>query len=270
MTRVLFSLLGGAGLALVLFWLLALLVSPPEKPLEEPEVPMSMTMVEAPEAVEEVTQETAEPVAQPQTLQETAPPSPAPEPLPEIDSSITMPEPELPPEEMVLAELDSSLPELSEIEPQPEPAPEPRLEPQPEPEPVPRPEPEPTPKPAPAAQSQPVEASTSPIAASNEAESTWIAQTASQEPVEVGSPTPLNQVPPEYPSRAQRRGLEGHVELEFLIRRDGSVEPSSIKVVGAQPRKVFDQAARKAVASWQFEVASQVRRARQRVEFQLR
>lgn len=263
MTRVPFSLLGGAGLALVLFWLLAVLVSPPENPLEEPEVPISMTMVEAPEAEEEVTQETAEPVAQPQALPETAPPPSAPEPLPEIDSSITMPEPELPPEEMVLAELDSSLPELSEIEPQPEPRPEPETTPEPEPA------PEPETEPAPVAPSQPVQApndASNPAATSNEMENAQ----ASQEPVDVGSPTPLNQVPPEYPSRAQRRGLEGHVELEFLIRRDGSVDASSIEVVAAQPRRVFDQAARKAVASWQFEAASQVRRARQRVEFQLR
>lgn len=259
MTRVPFSLLGGAGLALVLFWLLAVLVSPPENPLEEPEVPVSMTMVEAPEVVEEVAQEPAEPVAQPQAPPEAAPPPPAPEPLPELQSSIVMPEPELPPQELALAELDSSLPELSEIQPQPKP--------EPAPEPTPEPRPDPAPEPAPIAQSQPVEAPTSPAAASSEAQ---ITQTVSQEPVDVGSPTPLNQVPPEYPSRAQRRGLEGYVELEFLIRRDGSVDPSSIEVVGAQPRRVFDQAARKAVASWQFEAASQVRRARQRVEFQLR
>ncbi|XKH61303.1 TonB family protein [Halomonas sediminis] len=255
MTRVPFSLLGGAGLALMLFWLLAVLVSPPGNPLEEPEVPMSMTMVEALEVVGEVAQEPAEPVAQPQAPP--IPPPQVPEPLPELQSSIAMPEPELPPQELALAELDSSLPELSEIEPQPEPAPEPR----------PKPEPTPEPEPAPVVQSQPVEASASPAAATGETES---AQAASQEPVDVGSPTPLNQIPPEYPSRAQRRGLEGHVELKFLIRRDGSVDASSIEVVRAQPRRVFDQAARKAVASWQFEAAVQVRRARQRVEFQLR
>ncbi|MGL6251309.1 MAG: energy transducer TonB, partial [Billgrantia desiderata] len=77
-------------------------------------------------------------------------------------------------------------------------------------------------------------------------------------------------VPPEYPSRAQRRGLEGHVELQFLIRPDGSVDRSSIRVVESQPRNVFDSAAEQAVARWQFEPASGVRRARQRLEFQLR
>lgn len=77
-------------------------------------------------------------------------------------------------------------------------------------------------------------------------------------------------VPPQYPSRALRRGQEGHVVVQFLIRPDGSVDSSSIEVIEARPRQVFEQAARRAIAGWRFESAQGMRRARQKLEFQLR
>ncbi|MBA5764918.1 energy transducer TonB, partial [Vibrio sp. 404] len=70
--------------------------------------------------------------------------------------------------------------------------------------------------------------------------------------------------------RAQRRGLEGYVELQFVIRSDGSVDPGSIQVLSARPTNVFDKAARRSVSRWRFEPAQGLRRARQRLEFQLR
>lgn len=81
---------------------------------------------------------------------------------------------------------------------------------------------------------------------------------------------PTRRVPPKYPSRAQRRGLEGHVVVQFLIRADGSVDTASIEVLETRPSKVFEQAARQAIADWRFEPAPGLRRARQRLEFQLR
>ncbi|MCE8051418.1 TonB family protein [Halomonas daqingensis] len=251
MTRIPLSSLGGVALALLLFWLLALLVAPPEEEFDVVDVSMTMSMVEAPEPVQE---ETIEPSAEPPPPQVEATPPPQPEPLPPLESSIAMPEPELPPEPIEPVELDATLPELAEAQPEPppEPRPEPRLQPEPAAEPAPAPQPAPAPS---AAQQGP---------------NTEQAAPAESGPVDVGEIAPTSRVPPEYPSRAQRRGLEGHVELQFLIRPDGSVDRSSIRVVESQPRNVFDSAAEQAVARWQFEPASGVRRARQRLEFQLR
>ncbi|QTP54591.1 energy transducer TonB [Billgrantia sulfidoxydans] len=249
MTRIPFSSLGGVALALLLFWLLALLVAPPEEEFDVIDESLTMSMIEAPEVVEE---EVAEPSAEPPPPQAEATPPPRPEPLPPLESEIAMPEPELPPETVEPLELDTSLPELSEVRPEPPP--------QPAPEPRPEPEPEPAPEPSPS----PAAPSATPESAAEQA------APAEQGPVDVGQIAPTNRVPPEYPLRAQRRGLEGHVELQFLIRPDGSVDRSSIRVVESQPRNVFDSAAEQAVARWQFEPASGVRRARQRLEFQLR
>src|SRR5690606_21484707 len=119
-----------------------------------------------------------------------------------------------------------------EVQPDPslEPAPEPP--PEPAPEPVPEPSAQTSPEPVPAAeQGVPGEA----VSAQTQAEQ---AAPADQGPVDVGKIAPTSRVPPEYPSRAQRRGLEGHVELQFLIRPDGSVDRSSIRVIEAQPRNV--------------------------------
>ncbi|MGM0783830.1 MAG: TonB family protein [Pseudomonadota bacterium] len=245
------ALVGGVILALGLFWLLALLVAPPQADIEVLE-PTTLDLVEAEAPAEQVPAEAAPPP--PATAAPVEPP-PVPEPAPLSESRIALPEPELPTPEMPPMELDDSLPELVEQRP----------EPRPEPEPEPQPEPEPAPQPAPA--SKAVEATTDETAVAERAAD---ASETSREPVDVGSPTPTSRVPPDYPVRAQRRGMEGHVELTFVIRPDGSVDPGSIQVVEAQPGNVFDKAARQAVARWQFEPGQELRRARQRLEFQLR
>lgn len=245
MTRVPFSALGGGALALLLFWLLALLVAPPEAEIEVLDAPMSMNLVEAPEAVPE--QRVAE-AAPPEPV---APPPPLPEPAPPQASPVSLPEPELPPRELEPVEFDEPLPELVEARPEPRPVPEPSPEP--------APEPSPSPSEAPADTAEASEPAGAPAPGE-----------VSEAPVEVGALAPTSRVPPDYPSRAQRRGIEGHVELRFLIRADGSVDPDSIRVISARPRNVFDRAARQAVARWRFAPAEGLRRAQQRLEFQLR
>ncbi|MFY0992489.1 energy transducer TonB [Halomonas sp. C05BenzN] len=236
------SALGGISLALLLFWLLALLVAPPEQEIEVLERPMPLSTIEAPEPVEEeVTEPSPEAAAPP----EAAPPPPRPEPAPPMESPIALPEPELPPEAFAPLELDTSLPELTETLPAPDPQPQP--------------DPAPSPEPAPESRS-----------AATEASAEASAEPVNQAPVDVGRIAPTSRVPPEYPARAQRRGLEGHVELEFVIRPDGRVDASTIRVTDSRPRHVFDDAARQAVARWRFESAEGLRRARQRLEFQLR
>ncbi len=258
MIRLPLSLAGGVGLALLLFWLLALLVAPPQDDIEVLEMSMPLAMVEAPQS-----QETApEPRPEAEPLPEPpAEPPPAPEPSPLPDSQLTLPEPELAEVDLPAVELDESLPPLTEQPPEPQP------EPAPEPEPIPDPTPEPAPEHAPEATA---DATTAAPASDTSSSSDGEATEASDVPVDVGRVTPTSQVPPEYPSRAQRRGMEGFVELEFVIRRDGRVDPESIRVVSANPRNIFDEAALAAVRQWRFDTAERLRQARQRLEFQLR
>lgn len=263
MIRLPLSLVGGVGLALLLFWLLALLVAPPQDNIDVLEMAMPLAMVEAPQSQEA----TPEPRAEAEPLPEPpAEPPPAPEPSPLPDSQLTLPEPELAEVELPAVTLDESLPPLTEQPPEPEPEPTTEPEPAPEPEPTHEPAPEPTPEGPPEATADAATAAPAGDIASNDGEATE----ASDVPVDVGRVSPTSQVPPEYPSRAQRRGLEGFVELEFVIRRDGRVDPDSIRVVSANPRNIFDKAALAAVRQWRFDTAERLRQARQRLEFQLR
>ncbi len=250
MMRHALSMLGGIALAVGLFWMLALLVAPPEQQVDEPIMTMSMTMVEAPEVAPE--QEAPPPA--PAQAAPAPPPMPTPAPAPVATSTIALPEVELPDAPVEPVELESELPELTEAQPEPTP------QPQPAPEPAPEPSPEPAETAAPPAESAAAQRDAAPAAE----------PAPSNEPVSVGQVAPTNRVNPSYPPRAQRRGMEGFVEVEFVIRRNGSVDGSSIRVTNAQPRRVFEDAAREAIARWQFEPSQQLRRATQRIEFQLR
>jgi periplasmic protein TonB len=61
---------------------------------------------------------------------------------------------------------------------------------------------------------------------------------------------PLVRVDPEYPPRAKQRGIEGWVDIEFTIGPAGNVQDP--KVIGANPRAVFDEAALRAVRRWRY------------------
>ncbi|WP_083026353.1 energy transducer TonB [Vreelandella lionensis] len=250
MMRHALSMLGGIALAVGLFWMLALLVAPPEQQVDEPIMTMSMTMVEAPEVAPE--QEAPPPA--PAQAAPAPPPMPTPAPAPVATSTIALPEVELPDAPVEPVELESELPELTEAQPKPTPRPQPAPDPAPDPPPEPAETAAPSPEPAAAQRDAAPAAEPAP----------------SNEPVSVGQVAPTNRVNPSYPPRAQRRGMEGFVEVEFVIQRNGSVDGSSIRVINAQPRRVFEDAAREAIARWQFEPSQQLRRATQRIEFQLR
>ncbi len=258
MMRHLVSMLGGAVLAVGLFWLLAQLVAPPEREPEELTMSMAMTMVEAPEVAPE--QEAPPPQPVEAAPQQAPPPMPTPEPPPVTDSAISMPEVELPDAPVEPVEMDSELPELTEVTPEPAP------------EPTPEPPPEPPPRQAPVEPAPTQRAITSNVQSTPSVSEAAPSVPAppSNEPVSVGQATPTSRVNPNYPPRAQRRGMEGFVEIAFMIRRDGSVDASSIRVTNAQPRRVFDDAARDAISQWQFEPSDRLRNATQRIEFQLR
>jgi TonB family protein len=63
--------------------------------------------------------------------------------------------------------------------------------------------------------------------------------------------TRTHYVAPKYPEAARRRGIEGWVELHFVVGTDGAVD--GLTVAGAQPAGVFEQAARDAVAQWRYQ-----------------
>jgi TonB family protein len=58
-------------------------------------------------------------------------------------------------------------------------------------------------------------------------------------------------VAPSFPEEARRRGLEGWVELRYVVGSDGAV--SALSVVGAQPAGIFEKSALNAVAQWRYQ-----------------
>jgi TonB family protein len=55
---------------------------------------------------------------------------------------------------------------------------------------------------------------------------------------------------PQYPVEAAELQLEGYVVLSFTVATDGSVQ--NLKIVESVPSAVFDKAAKRAVARWNF------------------
>lgn len=65
-----------------------------------------------------------------------------------------------------------------------------------------------------------------------------------------GEYLPIVKVAPQYPSRAQSRGIEGWVLLRFTVTETGAViDP---EVIDAEPAGVFDNAAKKAVLRFKY------------------
>jgi len=60
----------------------------------------------------------------------------------------------------------------------------------------------------------------------------------------------ISRIPPQYPYRAQRRGIEGWVKVSLMITEQGTVQ--DVVVVEAEPEEVFDNAAIQAVSKWKF------------------
>lgn len=62
--------------------------------------------------------------------------------------------------------------------------------------------------------------------------------------------TVLARIPPVYPMRARRRGIEGWVKITFVVDETGIVE--NITIIEAQPPGLFDQSVQRCVGSWRF------------------
>lgn len=65
-----------------------------------------------------------------------------------------------------------------------------------------------------------------------------------------GESRPIFRMSPKYPPEAAQKGLEGWVELQFTIDASGAVK--DIKVTDAQPKRIFDKEARRALKKWKY------------------
>lgn len=69
--------------------------------------------------------------------------------------------------------------------------------------------------------------------------------------VNASSLTRTHYVAPQFPDIARTRGIDGWVDLQFVVGSDGAV--SDVAVVGAQPVGIFEQAALDAVRHWRYQ-----------------
>ena len=65
-----------------------------------------------------------------------------------------------------------------------------------------------------------------------------------------GEYLPIVKVAPVYPRRAQTRGIEGHVLLEFVVTKTGAVRDPV--VIEASPPGIFDRAAMQAALKFKY------------------
>jgi protein TonB len=65
---------------------------------------------------------------------------------------------------------------------------------------------------------------------------------------------PIVRVNPKYPSDAMRKGIEGWVKLAFDINKVGKIE--NISIIDAQPKRIFNKAARQALRKWKYQAKS--------------
>ena len=63
--------------------------------------------------------------------------------------------------------------------------------------------------------------------------------------------TSLARMPPVYPFRAKRRGIEGWATVRFLVDEQGNV--NNISMMKSEPPGVFDKSVIKCVSTWRFE-----------------
>lgn len=66
-----------------------------------------------------------------------------------------------------------------------------------------------------------------------------------------GALVPLVRISPPYPYRAALAGIEGWVTVEFTVTETGAV--TDARVIDAQPPRIFNEAAIKAILNWRFQ-----------------
>lgn len=79
---------------------------------------------------------------------------------------------------------------------------------------------------------------------------------------------PVSTGRPQFPKYAYDRGLSGWVEVVFIVDANGQVK--NPRILDAQPKGIFEEAAVLSVLSWQYDrktMAGQAREVRQRLDF---
>ncbi|HKM14787.1 MAG TPA: TonB family protein, partial [Marinospirillum sp.] len=91
--------------------------------------------------------------------------------------------------------------------------------------------------------------------------------------IDSSADVPVYREAPRYPRQAMARRQEGWVELVFEVDSEGKVLADTIRVVDAEPKHLFERAARRAIARWRFAAyelgSGPNRQLRQRLEFRL-
>ncbi|MFM2590085.1 energy transducer TonB [Vibrio sp. TBV020] len=62
---------------------------------------------------------------------------------------------------------------------------------------------------------------------------------------------PLYRVEPRYPAKALKRGAEGYVIMKFTI--DPTGKPTNVEVMEANPRRMFEREAVRALKKWKYQ-----------------
>ncbi len=78
---------------------------------------------------------------------------------------------------------------------------------------------------------------------------------------------PLSTARPQIPEYAYKQGIEGWVEVVFVVTTRGTVE--NVRVIDADPKGVFEAATVESVANWLYESTSRPREVKQKVYFRL-
>lgn len=120
---------------------------------------------------------------------------------------------------------------------------------------------EPTPPPAIASAAAPAQPSPSP------AETPAAPAPANIAPAPVRVPDVVYRPALRYPPMAERRRIEGFVEIEFTITADGSV--AQLEILRSEPEGLFDREALAAMERWRFAPPQAPLRARRTLEFKL-
>ena len=91
--------------------------------------------------------------------------------------------------------------------------------------------------------------------------------------IDSSADVPVYREAPRYPRQAMARRQEGWVELAFEVDAEGKVLADTIRVLDAEPKHLFERAARRAIARWRFAAyelgTGNNRQLRQRLEFRL-
>ena len=62
--------------------------------------------------------------------------------------------------------------------------------------------------------------------------------------------TPIAKIPPMYPLRAKRLGIEGAVTVRFIVNEEGLI--SNITIIKAEPSDMFENSVNSCVSRWRF------------------